>query len=168
MNKINRIVTDIEIVNTKIITKVKLANLPDPLDLIVDCGATMTTITPQLFKRLKLDIKEKANVNILGINSTEQSFSTLIPSFTIGGINLGEVRIAIGTMLPEFQDKIILGMNILGWFNFDISISNKLLELRPRFGGNSHIINNGFKEKTPKIALALSELELEKSNVFVK
>ena len=91
MNKINRIVTDIEIVNTKIITLVNLANLPDPLDLIIDCGATMTTITPQLFKRLKLNIKEKANVNILGINSTEQSFSILIPSFTIGGVNLGEV-----------------------------------------------------------------------------
>ena len=71
-------------------------------------------------------------------------------------------------MLPEFQNKIILGMNILGWFNFDISINNKLLELRPRFGGNLHIISNGFKEKTPKIALALSELELEKNNVFAK
>ena len=157
MKKINKIITDIEIVGTKIITKVKLSNIKIPIDLILDCGATMTTISSDLFKRLKLEVKDKSPVKILGINSTEQSFSTLIPSFTIGGADLGEVRIALGTMLPEFQDKIILGMNILGWFNFDVSISNKLLKLKPRFGGNFQIIGNGFKEKTPTIGLALSE-----------
>ena len=161
MKRIDKIQTDFEIVNTKIITSVRLADLPDPVDLVVDCGATMTTLSPQLFNDLGLSLKDKSPIKILGINSEEKSFSTLIPAFTIGGKNLGEVRIALGTMREEFQDKVILGMNIPGWFNFDVSISNKVLELRPRFGGNFEIIGNGFKEKTPTIGLILSEINAE-------
>ena len=158
MKKIDKISVDFEVVKTKIITKVKLPNIKYPIDLVVDCGATMTTMTPQLFKRLNLQEKNTAPINIKGINSTERSFSTLIPSFTIGNIDLGEIRVAIGTMLPEFQNKVLLGMNILGWFNFTVNMNGKLLTLIPRYVGNLQVLGNLFKYKDPSAELGATQI----------
>ena len=145
--------------DAKIVSEVELLKNEAPLDLIVDCGAAMTTISPQLFKELNLKAKDKAQIKIIGINSEEISYSTLIPSFVIGGVDLGEVRVAIGTMRPEFQNSILLGMNILGWFDFGFSMSNKQISLIPRKFKDKTIWNRCFAYKNPKTELLINEVE---------
>ena len=159
MKTIDKIEAEFKIKKTKIITKVKLPNIVDPVDLILDTGASMTTISPKLFKRLNTEPKDKSPIKIIGINSIENSYSTLIPEFTIGRINLGEVRIAVGTMRDEFQNKVILGMNILGWFNINISMNSKIITLSPRFAGNPKHLRNFFKYKNPDVNLIMNETE---------
>ena len=162
---------DFEIVETKIISKVKFLNRKVPIDLIIDCGASMTTISPQLFKDLRLEVKDKTQIRIIGINSEEISYSTLVPSFIIGGVDLGEVRVAIGTMRPEFQDSILLGMNIIGWFDFGLSISNRLISLIPRRFKDTTIWERCFAYKNPKTKLLINEIEQEEltpSSIFSK
>ena len=147
MNLPERFYLDIQIIRkTKIATKVLLPNeIKSPL--IIDSGASFTLMSHNLFAKLNLKPKDKANTRIIGLNSEEESYSTLIPSFVIGNIDLGEVRVAVGTMRPEFQDAVILGMNILGCFNYNLSISNKEIELRPRFRGNLTVWNRCLKTK---------------------
>ena len=159
MKTIDRIEVDFKIRKTKIITKVKLPNIADPIDLILDTGATMTTISPELFNRLNTELKDKSPIKIIGINSIENSYSTLIPAFTVGGTNLGEVRIAVGTMRDEFQNKVILGMNILGWSNVNISMNRKIITLTPRFAGNPQHLHNFFRYKNPDVNLITNEVE---------
>ena len=148
-----------EIIETKIISSVKISRNGNPIDLIIDCGAAMTTISPQLFKRLKLNVKDKTPIRIIGINSEEISYSTLIPSFVIGGFDLGEVRVAVGTMRSEFQNSILLGMNIMGWFDFGWSISNKRISLIPRRFKDTTIWDRCFTYKNPKTKLLINEVE---------
>ena len=147
---------------TKIISKVNLLNNEHKnkdFDLIIDCGCSMTTISPQLYKRLGSPIKDKAHINVIGINSCERSFSVLLPSFRIGGEDLGEVRVAVGHMRPEFQNSVLLGMNILGWFDFGWTMFTKTAILRPRQFKNPNFINNCFKLKNPSSKLLVIDTE---------
>lgn len=147
-----RIYLNIEIMGKhKIITNVLLPNMRKESELIVDTGASFTLISHELFKKLKLPVKDRAITKVIGLNSVEDSYSTLIPSFKIGNIDLGEVRVAVAELHKNFQESVILGMNILGCFNFNLSISNKEIELRPRYRGNTVVWGRCLKVKDTNI-----------------
>ena len=92
----------------------------------------MTTMSEELFEALGYSLKDTAKVKIIGINSESQGVSTLIDYFEIGGTNLGTIRVVIGKVRPIFQNTIILGMNVLSWYNFAVNYSVKRVFLVER------------------------------------
>ncbi|MCL1999189.1 MAG: retroviral-like aspartic protease family protein [Turicibacter sp.] len=148
--------------DTKIISEVFILNKEgeyQACELIIDCGCVMTTISPQLFEELGFEITDEAKIAIIGINSREIGVSTIIPSFKLGTEELGGVRVAVGTMRPEFQNSILLGMNVLGWFDFGWSMSNKMAVLVPRKFKDAGIFQRCFRFKNPKNRLLAVEVE---------
>jgi len=127
---------DFELESGKITTSVKLipkdSKIPLPYDAILDTGCNKTTISRSLFETLGYSIKDKREVTIIGINGESKGFSTVIDNFILGDTDLGSVRVTVADVQKEFTNKIILGMNILMWFNLLISYSNKRLTFATR------------------------------------
>ena len=122
--------------STKLITTVMLkANGKEgtfPYSAVFDPGCTMTTISQSLFKRLSHPLNDPANIRLIGINGESKGVSTIIDYFEIGGVNLGSVRVAVGEVHPNFENSIILGMNVLLWYDFAVTHSTKTIALLER------------------------------------
>jgi len=148
--------------DTKMLSKVSITKpnkIDEELTLIIDCGCSMTTMTPQLFQRLGFPKKDESPITIYGINSEEKGFSTLIPSFKLGAVELGEIRVAVANMRPEYQNSILLGMNILGWFDFGWQMRTKRIYMYPRNFADANYIQEGFRLKNPKTKLLAAEVD---------
>jgi len=120
----------------KMITEVEIKlpgkNSLHKLRLIFDTGCSMTTISDKLFTNLKLPQKDAVPITIIGINSEEKGISVVLDSFMLGGVDLGNVRVSIGKMKPHFQDSIILGMNVLMWYDIAVVNRKKKIFLKER------------------------------------
>jgi predicted aspartyl protease len=92
----------------------------------------MTSISAELFHSLGYSLKDEAKILIRGINGESEGISSVVDYFEIGGVNLGNVRIAVGKFLPEFEDTVILGVNVLMWYDFAVSHSNGSITLVER------------------------------------
>ncbi|MCL2399707.1 MAG: retroviral-like aspartic protease family protein [Defluviitaleaceae bacterium] len=121
---------------TKLITTVMLKMYGKkealPYDVVFDPGSTMTTISDTLFKWLGYPLNDHANIKLIGLNGESKGFSTVIDYFEIGGVNLGSVRVAVGQLHPNFENSIILGMNVLMWYDFAVTHSTKTITLLER------------------------------------
>jgi predicted aspartyl protease len=130
------IVFNIKLDKLKIVTFVKLLGLknkkPVPYDAVVDTGSSYTAMSEQLFKDLEYTEQEKVPATITGINGKSEGFSTVIDDFILGGVNLGKTRVTISKFQPEFENVIILGMNVLAWFNMLVSYSKGEITLAER------------------------------------
>jgi hypothetical protein len=127
---------DITIDKLKIKTFVKLipegSTKPSPYYAIVDTGSSDTAMSEHLFKELGYKEQNKIPTTITGVNGKSKGFSTIIDDFILGGVNLGKIRVTVSKFEPEFENVIILGMNVLAWFNTLISYSKKELTLAER------------------------------------
>ncbi|MCL2386901.1 MAG: retroviral-like aspartic protease family protein [Defluviitaleaceae bacterium] len=128
--------TAFRVQSTKLITTVMLKahgkESVFPYNAVFDPGCTMTTISHRLFERLAYPLKDPANIRLIGINGESKGVSTIIDYFEIGGVNLGSVRVAVGEVHPNFENSIILGMNILLWYDFAVTHSTKTIALLER------------------------------------
>ena len=117
--------------NTKLITKVRLRRQGQKVgrlyDTIFDPGSTMTTMSESLFNKLAYKLTEPGKVKIIGVNSESSGISTLIDFFEIGGVNLGNVRVVVGQLHPNFENSVILGMNVILWYNFAVNHPDKMI-----------------------------------------
>jgi len=64
--------------------------------------------------------------------SNKGGFSTIIDNFIIGGVDIGKTRITVAEVSLEFKNIIMLGMNVLVWFNMLVSHSKKEITLSER------------------------------------
>ena len=103
-----------------------------PYHVVFDPGSTMTTMSASLYKWLGYPKNDPANIKLIGLNGESQGFSTLIDYFEIGGVNLGSVRVAVGQLHPNFENSIILGMNVLMWYDFAVTHITKTITLLER------------------------------------
>jgi len=130
------IIMNIQLKKLKIVSSAKLMvgknKKPMLYNAYVDTGSTDTTISEQLFASLGYKEQEKIPVTITGINGKSKGFSTIIDDFIIGSVNLGKTRVTVSKFEPEFENIIILGMNVLAWFNMLISHSKGELTLAER------------------------------------
>jgi hypothetical protein len=135
---------------------------------IFDTGCDFTTISYDLLSELKYDENSKALITINGINSSEKSFSYIIPEFVIGNINLGRVRVAVGSMRKEYNSSVLLGMNVLMWFSYGISLPDRLILLQQHgrsMGGVD--MQEGLIKNNPKTLILSSDVALpERTNTF--
>jgi len=127
---------DITLDKLKIKTFVELIPMggkqPSPYYAIVDTGSSDTAMSEQLFKELGYKEQNKIPTTITGVNGKSKGFSTIIDDFILGDKNLGKIRVTVSKFEPEFENVIILGMNVLAWFNTLISHSKGELTLAER------------------------------------
>ena len=134
----------------KMITKVAFNGSATTRDLIIDTGCSLTTMSHTLFKRLKYKKTDSSPITILGLNSEEKSKSVIIPSFIISNHDIGPIRIALATLKAEFQNKILLGMNVLAWFHWDVDMQKKVFTLTSRNYGSHRKLSDFFVLKNPQ------------------
>jgi len=120
----------------KIITQVKLIPEgrvnPTPFDTYFDTGSTDTVMSTHLFEGLGFKEQGRLKVSIAGINGKSEGFSTIIDNFIIGNTDLGKTRVTVSEVSSEFKNIIILGMNVLVWFNMLVSHAKKEITLAER------------------------------------
>jgi len=88
-----------------------------PCYAIVDTGCSDTSMSQQLFNALGFKEKKRIETTITGINAKSKGFSTIVDNFIIGGVDLGDTRITVSNVSPEFENIVVLGMNVLVWFH---------------------------------------------------
>ena len=103
-----------------------------PYDVVFDPGSTMTTMSDSLFKWLGYPLNDSTNIKLIGLNGESKGISTVVDYFEIGGVNLGNVRVAVGQLHTNFENSIILGMNVLMWYDFAVTRSTKTIALLER------------------------------------
>jgi hypothetical protein len=132
----DRIVLPFEMDKLKIVTKVKLKTpgqaKPFSFRTYLDTGSTDTSMSAHLFKTLGFKENARLKTTITGINGKSEGFSTIIDNFILGGVDLGKTRVTVSDVSPEFKNIILLGMNVLVWFNILISHSKGEITLAER------------------------------------
>lgn len=151
-----KIKLDFELQKMKYISQVGLRD-GSYYDLIFDPGSNMTTMSKKLFDTLKFPLRDAASVTISGLNDKGKGISTVIDYFEIGDVNIGSVRVVLGSVLPEFENSIILGVNVLMWFEYSVSHRKNEIELVERKVKNAKYLSkpvtkeNRFVLKNPEI-----------------
>jgi hypothetical protein len=130
------IIFDVTLDRLKLKTFVKLiptgSKKASPYYAIVDTGSSDTAMSEHLFNNLGYKEQEKIPTTITGVNGKSKGFSIIIDDFILGGVNLGKTRITVSKFEPEFENVVILGMNVLAWFNTLISYNKKEVTLGAR------------------------------------
>jgi len=120
----------------KMIADVKLISKrnskPSPFKAFLDTGSTDTVMSTYLFKELGFQEQSRIKVTVTGINGISEGFSTIIDHFIIGDVDLGKTRITVTELSPAFKNNIVLGMNVLVWFNMLVSHTQKEITLAER------------------------------------
>jgi hypothetical protein len=167
-----RLSLDFELINAKIRTHVGLlpagAGKYKTVPAIFDLGNNITAISPQMFKMLEVAPKDAAPVTIDTASPVKEGdniikgFTTIIYNFELGGEDIGPVRIVVGPINPKFRDYVILGMNILQWFDTTIRYRKGEIYLAERmfkFGTTEK--NKRFVLKDPATAVLLIKNEID-------
>ena len=132
----NTITMNIKLDKLKIVSSAELligkSKKPMLYNAYVDTGSSDTAISEQLFASLGYKEQEKIPVTITGVNGKSKGFSTIIDDFIIGEVNLGKTRITVSKFEPEFTNIIIIGMNVLAWFNMLVSYNKGEITLAER------------------------------------
>ncbi|MCL2605330.1 MAG: retropepsin-like domain-containing protein [Defluviitaleaceae bacterium] len=127
---------DFEFVDAKYVTNVSLVpngeKTAQLIDLIVDTGSSMTVMPKSLFDDLGYGWQNPRNVIIRGVNGESKGISTLIENFIIGGENIGTVRVVVSDLHPSIQDRMILGVNMLVWYNYAVVHHKRQIILEER------------------------------------
>ena len=155
---------------SKIITEVKLKkelnSIILPYKAIFDPGSTMTTMSESLFNTLGFNRENTDTIKIIGVNSESGGFSTVIDYFEIGGINLGMVRVAVGSLAPQFQNNIIIGMNLLLWYDFALSHFTKKITLVERQLKNFDMSSRFVRKDIANINLLVDNEKIENTSML--
>ena len=132
----NAIVLPFDMDKLKIVTQIRFKPEgrvnPTPFDAYLDTGSTDTVMSVHLFEMLGFKEQHRLKVSIAGINGKSDGFSTIIDHFIIGGVDIGKTRITVAEVSSEFKNIIILGMNVLVWFNMLVSYAKKEITLSER------------------------------------
>jgi hypothetical protein len=127
---------DFELIESKYTTSARMRIVGEKrkrnADLIFDPGSTMTAMSKKLFDRLGYSLNSPRDVTLRGINGESKAISTIIDYLEIGGVNLGNVRVVVGDLHESFEDSIILGVNVLVWYDYAVIHRKKQLVLVER------------------------------------
>jgi clan AA aspartic protease (TIGR02281 family) len=108
-------------------------NRDDQLNLIIDTGASMTTLTSESFARIN-----HAGFRYIGsrlfntANGLTQGKVYRVESISLGEISIENLEIAVLDYGSAEGVDGLLGMNVLRNFRFEIDQDKELLYLRPR------------------------------------
>ena len=104
----------------------KYAKIP----LTVDTGASMTTISTEIFNRLGYEPSKSSRVMITTASGVESVSQYTIDRLKIGGIELFNVD-AYALKFPEESFSLgVIGLNILRLFDIELLFSQNIIKLK--------------------------------------
>jgi len=105
-----------------------------PARLLLDTGASFSTMSPQLFNQLGRHSYSliQNNITLSTANGKKQANLYSISSITIQNQTLHNVEFVVLDMNNSFSADGLLGMNILGQYQFQIDQDSRELILEPR------------------------------------
>ncbi len=110
-------------------------NIPQygDVNLLLDTGASITTLTPHAVHRLRLPQKYREKIQINTVGGSIRAPIIQIPALAVGNIIVPNLVIGI-TPLEGFSNRIdgLLGMNYLSQFTFFIDQNKGILYLSSR------------------------------------
>ena len=130
-----------------------------PVDLIFDTGASMTIISETLFAGLNFKRQDERKVTLIGVNGESEAVSVIIPNFEIGGVDLGRVRVVVGNVYKTFRNRVILGMNVLVWFNYSVLHHKRQIILSERKINTKIPRTDRFIALYPQIMSLMSDID---------
>jgi clan AA aspartic protease (TIGR02281 family) len=104
----------------------------EPLELVVDTGATLTTIPSALVKRLGLWKPDLPTVRIETAGGIREAELVRIPEITIGSIRVAAVRAVVLDLPGQLAGKGLLGLNVLRRLNMRLDSERGRLILQER------------------------------------
>lgn len=100
--------------------------------LLIDTGASVSSLRPEVARRLGVDFDEDDTVIVQGVNSTFNAPRATVDTMLIGEVEVEEIDINIVEMGEGIDADGLLGMNVLGRFRFFIDQDRDLLFLGNR------------------------------------
>ncbi|WP_111640464.1 retropepsin-like aspartic protease [Marinimicrobium alkaliphilum] len=102
--------------------------------LVVDTGASLTTLTQSAFDRLSGDVRfvELGPQLFNTASGTSRGMVYQVDSLQIGTHRLTDIHIAVLDFATPDHIDGLLGMNILSQFRFEVDQDNEVLLLQPR------------------------------------
>ena len=106
--------------------------------ILFDTGASMTAISKDILRIIDHSIISGQKTEVSGFGGKKRADYAILADLVIGGVHLGPVT----TLVAEFSDDtrydVILGMNIIGNFNIDMtydsdSAKDGIITMCPRF-----------------------------------
>jgi clan AA aspartic protease (TIGR02281 family) len=103
------------------------------LEVVIDTGATLTTIPSAFAQRLGLVKPDSPVVRVDTANGEVEGRQVQVPSLQLGTIRLRGVEVVVLDLPGSLQGKGLLGLNVLRPLNMRIDDENRVLILqRPR------------------------------------
>ena len=121
-----------------------------PRDMLLDTGATMTIIRPEILKgktailptRWALRTATGESVNVLGE--------------TIADFRIGDTKFRYRVLIPNIEQDVILGMDIMAEFGFKLDLHGGIL----RVNGEDIVLNRS-RDMATRVILA-SDIMIER------
>lgn len=101
-----------------------------PIELVVDTGASLTTIPSQLADQLGLRKPGNPKVKVTTAGGVVEAELVTVPNLSLGEIEVRNVRAAVLDLPESLAGKGLLGMNVLQTLNLEIDSQRSVLVLR--------------------------------------
>jgi len=101
------------------------------MQFIVDTGASLVIIPPNIAKRARIDMSNAKQITIQTANGATQSYMVNISSLHINQLHQQGVRAAIQQVSPD-PNLGLLGMSFLNAYKMSIDHDQQIITLEPR------------------------------------
>jgi len=113
-----------------ILTEIRVGG--EPVELVVDTGASVTTLPSALIKRLGLWHPDLPTTKVTTASGTTEAEVVRIPELSIGSIVVRRVRVLSMDLPGKLAGKGLLGLNVLRRLNMRLDSENSRLLLEKR------------------------------------
>ena len=103
-----------------------------PVQLILDTGATRTTISPAALIGLGVTYRDAPKVEIRGVTGTASAYLVGLESVEVGGARVGPLRVLSHDAQLGGGAQGLLGQDFLNHFRVTIDNARGVVELAPR------------------------------------
>ncbi len=102
-----------------------------PTVLLLDTGSSITSLTPQMIRKLGLDPQKPDRMQRTHVwGGTKEVAILLAPRLRVFGQEAQNLEVACGDLPPELNIDGVLGLNFLRHFDLRINFREEYVELR--------------------------------------
>lgn len=103
-----------------------------PVQLLLDTGATRTTISPAALIGLGVTYRDAPRVEIRGVTGTASAYLVSLESLEVGGARVGPLRVLSHDPQMDGGAQGLLGQDFLSHFRVTIDNARGVVELAPK------------------------------------
>ena len=103
-----------------------------PVQLVLDTGATRTTISPAALIGLGVTYRDAPKVQIRGVTGSASAYLVILESVEVGGARVGPLRVFSHDAQLDRGAEGLLGRDFLNHFRVTIDNARGIVELAPK------------------------------------